>query len=360
MSSGRGPGEYQTDVTAQQTRDVITTFDATEQPWFVWWNPIAPHHGEPEEPDDPGVVARADGVRVRWDSPARPAWVKGRFDSAIQHGAGVPAVASPEADRRDKPRYLGKLPELTPTERDALRTVTRQRAEALWVLDGQVGRTIRLLGRLGADQDTIVVFTSDNGYYLGEHLKRQGKINLHEPSIRVPLLMSGPSIPVGDRFDPVTTLDVARTLAAWGGAELAASDGIDLRQGIAQGDQGWSRALVLEGLMPEPAYVRASARSSWGRGLDTIGVRTGRWKLIRYSTGEIEVYDLLRDPLELRSLRVDRLGGVGSQLLQLWDQLSDCRGASCSSTLPADLVLAPKENRRLTQHQRNAEAAYFG
>ena len=147
------------------------------------------------------------------------------------------------------------------------------------MLDGQVDRTIGLLRQLDADQDTIVVFTSDNGYYLGEHLKRQGKINLHEPSIRVPLLMSGPGIPVGDRYDPVTTLDVARTLAAWGGAELAAPDGIDLRDGIALGDQGWSRALVLEGLMPEPAYARAAARPSWGRGLNTIGVRTGRWKL---------------------------------------------------------------------------------
>ena len=354
------PGRYQTNVTAQQTRALITDFDATEQPWFVWWNPIAPHHGGPVEPDDPGVVPRADGVRVRWDSPARPGWVKGTFDAVIQHGAGAPAAASAEADRRDKPRYLRKLPELTPSERDALRSVTRQRAEALWVLDGQVARTLRLLRRIRADRDTIVVFTSDNGYYLGEHLKRQGKINLHEPSIRVPLLISGPGIPVGDRYDPVTTLDLARTLAAWGGAELAAPDGVDLRPVIARGDQGWSRALVLEGLMPEPAYARAAARPSWGRGLDTIGIRTGRWKLIRYSTGEIEVYDLLRDPLELHSLRIDQLGGLGPRLLQLWDHVTDCRGAPCNSALPPDLVLDAEENRRLTAGQRDAERAYFG
>ena len=79
--------------------------------------------------------------------------------------------------------------------------------------DVQIGRTIRGCGERAAG-NTVIVFTSDNGYYLGEHRKRQGKINLHEPSLRVPLLMAGAGVPHGRRYDPVTVEDLAVALAA--------------------------------------------------------------------------------------------------------------------------------------------------
>ena len=73
--------------------------------------------------------------------------------------------------------------------------MTRQRAESLFVLDVQIGHTISRLSRSGQLANTVIMFTSDNGYYLGEHRKRQGKINLHEPSLRVPLIIAGPGVP---------------------------------------------------------------------------------------------------------------------------------------------------------------------
>ncbi|MEO5853716.1 MAG: sulfatase-like hydrolase/transferase [Nocardioides sp.] len=354
------PGRYQTDVTGQQTRAVVERLGADGRPWFVWWTPIAPHHGGPTEPDDPGVVTRSDGVDIAWDTPARPDRVKGRFDDVIVRGAGVTAFGSAEADRRDKPRYLRKLPELTPAERRALLTVTRQRAEALWVLDVQIARTLRELRQQGHTDDTIVVFTSDNGYYLGEHLKRQGKINLHEPSVRVPLLMTGPGIPVGERYDPVSTLDLSRTLAAWGGVELAAPDGLDLRDLITGGDSGWSRPIVIEGLMPEPGPSRAAGRPGWGRALNTVGLRLGRWKLVRYSTGETELYDLQQDPLELRSLtEVDVPRATWVALIDAWDQYVDCAGPECLAPLAPALRTDPATNVEITQAQSASESAYF-
>ena len=57
--------------------------------------------------------------------------VKGRFDARITHGSGTPPSTSAEADTRDKPAWLRKLPELTSEERDAQTEVTRQRAESL-------------------------------------------------------------------------------------------------------------------------------------------------------------------------------------------------------------------------------------
>ena len=127
------------------------------------------------------------------------------------------------------------------------------------------------------------MFTSDNGYYLGEHLKRTGKVNLHEPSLRVPLLVVGPGVPHGRRYDPVTTVDLAPTFAAYAGTTMQGADGTSLLPTISGGDQGWSRAVVTEGMM---GFGRYAERFGLGRSpLDTRGLRLGRWKLTRYSTG---------------------------------------------------------------------------
>jgi len=361
------PGQYTTDLTARQTRGVIDVLAQPDDsgatpPWFVWWTPVAPHHGTPVEDDDPGVIRRDDGFAVNWLTPARPEEVKGSLDDRIPRGLGVPADGAPESDRSDKPRYLRIQPELSGVERDALRAVSRQRAEALSVLDGQVARTLRGLEADGLADETLVVLTSDNGYYLGEHLKRQGKINLHEPSIRVPLLMAGPGVPAGQRFDPVTTVDLATTLAAYAGATLEAPDGVDLRPVVAGGDQGWTRPVALEGLMPEQRYVDALADpvGAWPSGLDTVGVRTSRWKLVRYPTGELELYDLHPDPLELESLGNDPgARPVRRALKKVWLRTVGCEGEACRAPLPPLLRAAPEQVRATTLDQRRRTRDYY-
>ena len=353
------PGRYTTDVTAAQTRRMTDRFGRGDDPWFVWWTPVAPHHGTPVEPDDPPPSRRTDGFTTTWVTPARPDWVKGRFDREVTHGAGTPARRPAEADVSDKPRFLRNQPGLTAAERDAETAVTRQRAESLFVLDVQVGRTLSRLSENGQLADTIVVFTSDNGYYLGEHRKRQGKINLHEPSLRVPLLMAGPGIPVGRRYDPVTTVDLAPTLAAWAGTRMPRADGTDLGPLIEGGDRGWTRAVVTEGMMPEPVY---RARHALGRSpLNTRGLRLGRWKLTRYSTGETELYDLRRDPLELHSLTRDpAYARVLGQLKALFRERRDCAGRQCLAPLPPRWRLTPAANARLTRAQVRATERYYG
>lgn len=352
------PGRYSTDVLAEQTRHLIGRFGRKPDPWFIWWTPVAPHHGSPTESDDPGQTRRTDGLDTNWVTPARPDWVKGRFDARITHGAGTPPNASAEEDVSDKPRYLRKLPELTLQERDAETEVTRQRAESLFVLDVEIGKTISELSRSGQLANTVIMFTSDNGYYLGEHRKRQGKINLHEPSLRVPLIVAGPGVPRGRRYDPVTTVDLAPTLAAYAGVRMPDADGVDLTDLIEKGDRGWDRPVVTEGMMPEGLYV---VRHRLGRSpLNTRGLRLGRWKITRYSTGETEVYDLATDPLELRSLsRVPEYAGVVADLKELARRYRDCRGAECTVEVPPAYRVSAAEARRITEAQKQATENYF-
>jgi arylsulfatase A-like enzyme len=284
--------------------------------------------------------------------------VKGHFDRRITHGSGTPPSESAEEDVSDKPRYLRRNPELTLAEREALTTVTRQRAESLLALDVQIGHTISRLSASGQLRNTLVMFTSDNGYYLGEHRKRQGKINLHEPSLRVPLLLAGPGVPRGRRFDPVSTVDLAPTLAAYAETRMPRADGSDLTSMIADGDRGWDRAVVTEGRMPEKRY--AELHRLGPKPLNTRGLRLGRWKLTRYSTGETELYDLRSDPLELMNLaHVKRSREVLTRIKRLYRRYADCRGEECRAPLPPGWRLTPEQSRQLTVHQLRATAKYF-
>ncbi len=354
------PNQYTTNVTARQTRRLIGQFSrSSSKPWFIWWTPVAPHSGNPVESDDDVSVPTASGQRLKWRTPARPRSVKGRFDRLITHGSGVPLTHAAEPKKADKPRYLTDLPPLTPREVLAARDMTRQRAEALWVLDRQVGRTLRALRRKALHANTIVVFTSDNGFYLGEHDKRWGKATLHEPSIRVPLLMTGPGIPRGRRFDPVTTIDLAPTIASWAGTKLKAPDGIDLSQIIQLGDHGWRRAVVLEGSMSERPYDPQRAAAGRHMRFSVVGIRTGRWKVVNYNSGESEWYDLATDPLELSSLRVSQVPKSARQALLDALGYVTCRGAECRQPLPARLSMGPRAERLLTKNQRQAEVDYY-
>jgi arylsulfatase A-like enzyme len=351
-------GRYSTDVMAQQTRSLISRFGSRPDPWFIWWTPVAPHHGSPTESDDPGPTRRTDGLWSSWLTPARPDWVKGRFDSQITHGAGTPPNGSAEKNTKDKPRYLRKLPELTPGERDALTEVTRQRAESLFVLDVQIGRTISRLSRSGQLANTVIMFTSDNGLYLGEHRKRLGKINLHEPSLRVPLIVAGPGVPRGRRYDPVSTVDLAPTLAAYAGVRMPRADGVDLAPLIEQGDRGWDRPVVTEAMMTEGRYAGPGPDGSQ---LNTRGLRLGRWKITRYATGETELYDLATDPLELQNLsRVPRYADELRDLRKLYRTYRDCRGDACAADLPKKYRVSPAEMQRITLNMRRATRLWFG
>ncbi len=355
------PGRYSTDVLAEQARSVIDGFSQApdHRPWFVWWTPTAPHHGLPVEPDDPKPTRMANGDFTDWVTPGRPAWVKGRFDARITHGSGTPVGHPAERDVSDKPSYLRRLPPLNRTEQREETVITRQRAEALYALDVQVRRTVQHLRATGELARTVIVFTSDNGFYLGEHRKRMGKITLHEPSLRVPLLVAGPGVPRGRRYDPVTTVDLAPTIAAWAGTTMSGADGTSVLPVITGGDRGWDRAVVTEGMM---GFGRYADGHRLGRSpLDTRGLRLGRWKLTRYSTGETELYDLATDPLELHSLHRDPAHrSTLAALRALYDRYHDCAGDGCRVALPARWRLSPGEERRITRHEAAVTARYYG
>ena len=335
-------GTYQTTLFGRISREVIRQRALSPRPFFYWASFVAPHHGSPREPDDPRPVLRSDGRRQIFRSPARPKRVWGRFDKAIPHAPGYRG----EGDVKDKPFFIRDLPALTPAEEAGVREDARQRAEALSLVDRQVGRLFRTLRQTGELRNTYVMFTSDNGYFLGEHRMRQGKILPYEPSLRVPLLIRGPGIPHGQvRSDPFTMIDFAPTVLAAAGVRVPRTvDGVSLLDVAEHGDRGWNRGILTE---TGPRAVGSDMQESdnflvKAHGPSPLrfsqGVRTGDYLYVEHASRERELYDLRSDPRELTNLvdrprerHVARL--MGHEL----DVLRNCVGSACSRPLPPEL-----------------------
>lgn len=357
----RWEGQYQTDVIGDMSVAMAHRFADRDRPFLMYVNFLAPHFGNPVESDDPGMVAADNGVAYDFRTPARPAWVRGRFDDLVDRGHGMPRGGGPvEADIEDKPEAFARQPEPNAAERLALRDLTRQRAESIYVMDRQVARLVKELKRSGEWDDTVLVFTSDNGYYLGEHRRRTGKVQAHEPSLRVPLLVTGPGMRDGRTVAaPVTTMDLTATILDLGGAEPPhAPDGTSVVPALTGPGGGWDRPVLTEA-----THGQGRGRATPGfRGPRTsIGVRTGRFVLIRHQTGEQELYDLWRDPGEMTNQHGAPSYAEEERLLeQVWWRLRNCAGADCLDPLPPELRVDVDDLSRETQEWWRAMERTYG
>ncbi|MCL5270196.1 MAG: sulfatase-like hydrolase/transferase [bacterium] len=163
--------------------------------------------------------------------------------------------------------------------------------------DYQIGRLVRALKDKGFYDDTIIVFTGDNGLALGCH-GLFGKQNVYDPSVHVPLIIAGPGIPRGERRDAFCHLnDIFPTLCDLCGLPLpnagdphGEADGRSLAPVIAGAEETRRDALAF-------AYIRYQR-----------AILTDRWKLIHYDLDglrTIQLFDARNDPAELHNLAND-------------------------------------------------------
>jgi iduronate 2-sulfatase len=146
---------------------------------------------------------------------------------------------------------------------------------AVSFMDGQVGRIIDELERLGLRESTAIVFISDHGYHLGEHGFWQ-KSNLHEDVTRVPMIISAPGFRHGTTTAPVELVDLYPTLSDLLGFE------------VPKEVQGQSLVPILR---DPTARVREGALSIH----NGFALRGDRWAYMRYDDGSEELYDMISD-----------------------------------------------------------------
>lgn len=170
----------------------------------------------------------------------------------------------------------------------------------LRAIDENVGRLLDTLDRLGLADNTVVAYSSDNGFYLGEH-GLGDKRTAYDESLRIPLLVRYPKLATAGRVvdELVLNVDLAPT---W--LDLA---GVPIPESM----QGRSWRPLLQGERPEPAWRESFFYSYFREGRFTAptvtAVRTSRAKLIKYPGREdwTELFDLTTDPYETRNLYGD-------------------------------------------------------
>jgi arylsulfatase A-like enzyme len=316
---GDADEDYVTDVIADRSEADLRAMWADGRPFFLHVSHVAPHAGVDDRtlpvPFGASPAPRHVGTSTA-ELPQPP-----NFD---------------EADLSDKPPWLQRLgqhPEsvFNTSTPDDQRAGYRSYLESLASVDESVEQLMATLDELGALDDTLVVFASDNGYLWGEHGIMADKQVPYEESVRVPLLIRGPGFPAGATVDtPMVDADLAPTLArAAGVTPTTVVDGIPIQELMARPTAWADRAVLLENWPP----------GSKGRTADSVlyhhfeGVRTSRFTYTEHDDGGVALYDRLLDPYELVSRHEDpAYEATIDALADTLHELLGCSGrASCTA-----------------------------
>lgn len=261
IAHGAQPSDYATDVLA----DEAATFVRSAQgPLFLHFAPYAPHSVGWVTTPAPRHAGAFAGIRP-WRPPS--------YD---------------EPDVSDKPYWIRNLPRLTSEARARGDFFREGQLESLLAVDDAVAEIVAALRATGRLDNTIIVFTSDNGHAWGEHRRFQ-KFAPYEEIIRVPLII---------RYDPLTNsartagrfavnVDLAPTLAMVAGVASPGAQGRSLIPLLRAQSVPWRQDVLLE--------------HSFTNGIPTYcGVRTARYTYAQYRPGVEELYDRAADPYQLR------------------------------------------------------------
>jgi N-acetylglucosamine-6-sulfatase len=288
---GSHAGDYSTYVFGRKTRSFIDASVAAGKPFFAYVAPKAPHE------------------------PATPAL---RHAKAFD-GEKAPRLPSfNESDVSDKPPSIRSLPPLSRTEIAQIDALHEKRVESLQAVDDLVEGVVNKLQAVGVLDNTYVVFTSDNGWYHGEHRIKAGKEPPYEESIRMPLLVRGPGVQAGTTTDKLTlNTDFFPTFTDLAGVTTPEYvDGRSLRSVLEGNATTWRTAFLLE-----RRDVQNSSASFYG-----IRTSDGR-KYIEYEGGFKELYNLKADPYEQNNSYA--ANSSSADLARRLQVLKGCAGATC-------------------------------
>jgi arylsulfatase A-like enzyme len=221
--------------------------------------------------------------------------------------------------------YCKNMPLLSASEITDRDGTYRRKLETLQAVDDVVQGVIDTLNGMNLLGSTYIFFASDNGYMNGNHRFAAGKDAPYEESIRVPLLVRGPGVPLGQTGrSTVSNIDLAPTFAELAQLPIPAFvDGrslVPLLSATPPDASGWRQDLLFE---HEP--IDPSGLPSW------YAVRNDAEKYISYpADAEEEYYDLVNDPFETESKhRSQAFLSKKTQLVSRLNQLQGCTGATC-------------------------------
>lgn len=306
---GEKPEDHLTDVLARKAAETIRKADP-DQPLFVYIAPYDPH------------------------SPATPA---PRYKDAYKDEPLPQPPSFDEADVSDKASYVRDLPPLAAWQKEALTAHHRDRLRALRAVDDMVETVVEALRESGRLESTYVVYTSDNGFHMGQHRLFIGKTTAYEEDIHVPLIVRGPGVPKGARIEQmVLNNDLAPTFAEIGGAKAPGFvDGRSFLPLLRKPDTPWRKSFLLERREMETHEISGKAIFD--------AIRTAHYTYIEYGTGERELYDLRRDPWQLDNMVGKANAALVEALATRLAELKNCAATNCREleNLPVEPEATP-------------------
>jgi N-acetylglucosamine-6-sulfatase len=369
------PCFYETDKFNQLAAEELAATPA-EQPFYMQVDYTAPH-GDFRKPAGPQVATRDMG---RFFTAPLPAGRAEGFN---------------EGNVNDKPRFIREAAYLNATEIHTYRVYYQHCLEALISVDEGVKEILDELGGLGRLRNTYVLFTSDNGFFFGQHRLVGGKFLAYEPSTHLPLIIRGPGIkPDTSTGQLVNTTDIAPTILEL--AEVTPDksvDGVSMVPYMKDPTLRSRRPLLFESFVQtddveqngqasseEPSATErtdagpasgklgvkgVSARAATKNPAATAsevappknyyGIRLGPYKYIEWPDGEKELYDINKDPNELNNVvRDPNYFPIRAFLHEELERLETCSGRTCQEVAPK-LPLTQKQQREAKREREKEQ-----
>ncbi|KAG8164435.1 hypothetical protein KVR01_006353 [Diaporthe batatas] len=344
--------EHTSDLITKKAQGLLQEAIASDKPFFLGVAPVAPHSDVSPDHDSSSLPQMTEPV------PAER-------HAGLFQDVKIPRTDNFNPDSPSGASWVRKLAQHNASAVEYLDHYYRQRLRALQAVDELVEKIVVQLDEAGVLEDTYIIFSSDNGFHLGQHRLPPGKECGYDEDIRVPLIIRGPGVPQGHVEDAVTThIDLAPTILKIAGSELRLDfDGMpiplgaDTAAGNANEEQGSGSFAVKRHEHVAVEYWGFALAEGEGGGFDGQGqivVQNNTYKAVRiigqgynlyYSVwcdGEHELYDLETDPGQLHNFystesrpknkkvmgtNVDLVIGRLDALMMV---LKSCKGDTCT------------------------------
>jgi N-acetylglucosamine-6-sulfatase len=354
------PCLYATDVLSRIALEELNG-TSPEQPFYLQLDYTAPH-GDFRRPAGPEPAPRHYTL----------------FD-----GAPFPHSRSQgfnEGNVSDKPRFIREAPYLSLNDIHTYRVYYQKALASLRAVDEGVKTVLDTLGGLHRLRNTYVIFTSDNGFFYGEHRLTGGKFLAYEPATHLPLLIRGPGIKAATATGELAAnVDLAPTILELAGVKADKSlDGTSLVPFLRDPDLRTRRPILFESFVetndveangepsgpivptPGPAARASASRNGAQASIvappkDYEGIRLGPYKYIEWPDGEKELYDITKDPYELNNIaKVPNYFPIRAFLHAQLIRLEACVGRVCREPAPK-FPLTKKEQQKVNKERREEE-----
>jgi N-acetylglucosamine-6-sulfatase len=269
--------DYLTDVLSAKANNFVTTTASTGQPFMIEVSTYTPHHPFTPAPRD---TALFPGLKA----PRNPA-----YDRVPKNSAWIAPTAK-----------------LTKLQIDRIDGDHRKRAQSVQAIDRMIGSLRATLAKAGVADKTVIVFSSDNGYHMGEYAIPAGKQTAFDTDVNVPLVVAGPGVAAGRQVDLlVENIDLRPTFNEWAGLPAPQeSDGQSFKPLLSGPVPAeWRTAALIEHHDPatdpnDPDFQKDSA--SIPPSYDAL--RTATFTYIEYVDGAVEYFDRKADPYMLDNI----------------------------------------------------------